>query len=310
MKPLVSIVIPFYNRELFLSRVYSSVKAQTYRPLQLILVDNNSDDSSLSLCQSFFENNLEDTFSIAIYKETVSGASAARNKGLQNAKGEFIYFFDSDDEMSPSFISDAVAICQKEKCDVVAARTTMITPAGKEKVRKTTYSDSVREQILLGMLSTQSMFFSTAFLRSINGWDEKLLRWNDLELGVRLLLSSPNLFWIKRKTYHRIYQHNKSITGSSFSASLPQLVHTIEQIKADIDNSLYPMKSQAVRALFYRTLILAGLVHKEGHKQKASFLMDVTSKWRVGFFTKYVGFCLYRYTFLGGRGAWFIAKYF
>ena len=309
MKPLVSVVIPIYNRESFLSRVYSSVKAQTYRPLQLILVDNNSTDASLSLCKSFKENNLENTFSIEIYEETTCGASAARNKGLFNAKGDFVYFFDSDDEMSPSFISDVVAVCQREKCNMVAVRTTMIMPSGKEKVRKTTYSCSVADQILLGMLSTQSMFFSTAFLRSINGWDEKLLRWNDLELGVRLLLSYPRISWIKKTAYHRIYQHNESITGSSFSASITDLINALEQIKTDIDTSSHSGKSKFMRALFYRTLILAGQVRKEGDRQKALNLLGLSSKCQIGFFARLAGKLLYRYVFLGGKGAWLIARH-
>lgn len=106
---LVSIIVPVYNRAHTLPRLFASLQAQLYHPLEIVLVDNNSTDTSLEICQAFAQANASDELSIQVTQENTPGAAAARNKGLSIAKGEFVSFFDSDDEMSPDFISSMLA---------------------------------------------------------------------------------------------------------------------------------------------------------------------------------------------------------
>lgn len=91
--PKVSVVIPVYNTEAYVGEAIESAREQTLRDIEILVIDDGSTDRSPSVIRK-----LADTDSrIQIYTQTNQGVSAARNKGLEYVKGEFIYFLDSDD---------------------------------------------------------------------------------------------------------------------------------------------------------------------------------------------------------------------
>ena len=76
---LISVVIPAYNRAEYIERTLKSVKEQTYRPIELIIVDNNSTDSTKLICKRFLKAEETEGFKIKLLEEKTPGASAARN---------------------------------------------------------------------------------------------------------------------------------------------------------------------------------------------------------------------------------------
>lgn len=92
-RPFFSIIIPVYNSEKYLSECLDSIKRQTFTDYEVILVDDGSSDSSLSICEAY---NCDDPRFIAIH-QTNAGTSAARNTGLRHANGQYITFIDNDD---------------------------------------------------------------------------------------------------------------------------------------------------------------------------------------------------------------------
>ena len=93
-QPLVSVIIPVYNREKFLAAAIDSVLSQTYRHIQIIVVDDGSTDQSGTIARSYADVEY-------IYQEN-QGVSLARNKGIDAAQGEFIALLDSDDMWLPN----------------------------------------------------------------------------------------------------------------------------------------------------------------------------------------------------------------
>lgn len=91
--PLVSVIIPVYNGSLYLRAALESVFAQTYRPLEVIVVDDGSVDDSGVIAQSFPE--------VHYIQQTNQGVAAARNHGIEAARGEFYAFLDQDDLWKP-----------------------------------------------------------------------------------------------------------------------------------------------------------------------------------------------------------------
>ena len=89
-KPLVSVIIPVYNREKYLAEAIESVLAQTYRPIEVIVVDDGSTDGSADIAKRFGSP-------VRYYFQPNSGAGAARNRGIAVARGSFLAFLDSDD---------------------------------------------------------------------------------------------------------------------------------------------------------------------------------------------------------------------
>lgn len=100
MDPLISVIIPIYNVEPYLRQCLDSVINQTYRNLEIILIDDGSPDNCGSICDAYAS---KDERICVIHKEN-GGLSSARNAGLDICKGDYISFIDSDDFVSPYFI--------------------------------------------------------------------------------------------------------------------------------------------------------------------------------------------------------------
>ena len=95
--PLISVIVPVYNAAPFLARTVESVCAQTYRPLEILLVDDGSQDDSLALCRKLAAGDSR----IRVLRKENGGASSARNLGVREARGEYVGFVDSDDLITP-----------------------------------------------------------------------------------------------------------------------------------------------------------------------------------------------------------------
>lgn len=94
MKPVkVSVIIPVYNTELYVRQTIQSILGQTLHDIEIITVDDGSTDNSLSILSELAEQDHR----IKIFAHKNQGVSVARNIGLEQASGEFIYFMDSDD---------------------------------------------------------------------------------------------------------------------------------------------------------------------------------------------------------------------
>ncbi len=95
--PLISVIVPVYNVERYLAKCIDSILAQTYPSLEIILVDDGSKDSSGAICDSYAK---KDSRIRVIHKEN-GGLSDARNRGIEEARGEYLGFIDSDDYIDP-----------------------------------------------------------------------------------------------------------------------------------------------------------------------------------------------------------------
>ncbi|MBA5794006.1 glycosyltransferase family 2 protein [Flavobacterium sp. xlx-214] len=112
---LVTIVVPVYNSESFLEECVESILNQTYENFELIIINDGSTDSSLSICKKYEQQDKR----ITLFNVPNGGVSKARNLGIRNAKGEWICFIDSDDWVSENFIYNFFLESPSEDCLVV-----------------------------------------------------------------------------------------------------------------------------------------------------------------------------------------------
>lgn len=112
---LVSVVVPVYNAELYLDRCISSICSQTYTNIEILLIDDGSNDQSLNICKKW---QLNDKRVNVIHQEN-QGVSAARNKGIQMSEGKYILQVDSDDYISPNMITRMINVLMKDNSDLV-----------------------------------------------------------------------------------------------------------------------------------------------------------------------------------------------
>lgn len=114
--PLVSIIVPVYNTEEYLRQCIESVLAQTYSDWELILIDDGSRDASGQICDIATRS----TSRIKVVHTKNHGLSAARNTGLDKARGEYITFLDSDDILHPLFLELMMNKIMRYKAEIVA----------------------------------------------------------------------------------------------------------------------------------------------------------------------------------------------
>lgn len=109
----ISIIVPVYNADCFLPQTIESLLNQTYKNIELILVDDGSTDDSLAVCKRY-EN---DSRVLVIHQEN-RGRSCARNTGIAHASGRFIGFMDDDDVAHPRMFELLHSALKRTKCDI------------------------------------------------------------------------------------------------------------------------------------------------------------------------------------------------
>lgn len=111
---LISVIIPVYGVEKYLDRCIASICKQTYRNLEILLVDDGSKDSSGNICDKWANNDSR----ITVFHKNNGGLSSARNYGIARAKGDYVSFIDADDYVQENYIEYLYNLILKYSCDI------------------------------------------------------------------------------------------------------------------------------------------------------------------------------------------------
>lgn len=141
MAKKVSIIVPVYNAEKYIERCLNSLLAQTYTNTEIILIEDGSMDGSPCLCDNYAGNHDH----IKVVHTTNGGVSAARNRGISEARGEYLTFVDADDCLEPEMISYLVFCLEKTGSDVAGCSFFSFSGAGG--ARCTNTEDEVKEEL-------------------------------------------------------------------------------------------------------------------------------------------------------------------
>ena len=116
--PLISVIVPVYRVEEYLERCVKSILSQTYKNLEVILVDDGSPDQCPAICDACAEKDAR----VKVIHQENKGLSGARNAGIDAASGEYLAFVDSDDYVSPHFIEELYQLLQDTGCAIGQCR--------------------------------------------------------------------------------------------------------------------------------------------------------------------------------------------
>lgn len=206
MEELISIIIPVYKVEKYLSRCVDSVLAQTYRNIEIILVDDGSPDKCPEICDEYAQRDGRIT---VIHKEN-GGLSDARNVGIEAARGAYVGFVDSDDYIHPDMYKELYGALLEEKADVAVC--------GIEKVEctdcqiKSVENNNVR--IYTGLQAVKNILVKESHVVSVVAWN-KLYKKSLFE-GIRF--PEGKLHEDEFTTYRIFYQCEKVVyvTGNYY----------------------------------------------------------------------------------------------
>ena len=163
MESKVSIIVPVYNSENFLTKCVNSILQQSYKNIELILVDDESPDKSGEICDRYAQ---EDHRVVTIHKSN-GGTCEARNVGLDHATGKYLMFADGDDWMEKNCVSYLVSLMQKTQSEMAMTDCIFTT-------RKCSLQGTTQSRYLTGGIPPVRL--STSFSISLSTWASSTCR--------------------------------------------------------------------------------------------------------------------------------------
>ncbi|QSG11345.1 Glycosyl transferase family 2 [Halapricum desulfuricans] len=186
--PLVSVVVPTYDRPVKLRRAVETVRAQTYRPVELVVVDDHSPEPAADALADF---DVEEISLRVVRHEENRGANAARNTGIREATGEFVAFLDDDDRWEPEKLKRQIETFEAggESVGFVYTGARYVYDDG-ERLITNDLRGSVTRQILAGasVAEFSAVMVRTSVIERAGLPDERLPSWQDHEWFLRLSL--------------------------------------------------------------------------------------------------------------------------
>lgn len=271
MNPLISVIIPIYKVELYLQECVDSIRNQTYRNLEIILVDDGSPDNCPKLCDKFAK---EDSRIIVIHKPN-GGASDARNVGLERSTGKFILFVDGDDwwdnqngvqelidQLQSTPQADLIFFQNKVFIHNKYYSPLQFNPQsinGKDKL--TTLNYLLTQSDL--SIAAYSKLIRKELLISNNIKFETGLIGEDIDWSFNLYIKANKLYCINSSFY--VYRkHIGSVTASMKRKNFLDLLYIINKWRTIIPELSIPQKEKNIYLGFlcYEYSILLGLLYR------------------------------------------------
>ncbi len=216
---MISIIIPVFNAEQCLRRCLDSVKAQTYKDFEAILVDDGSTDSSGLICEEYAS--LDNRFRVV--HQPNQGVSAARNLGLDLAVGDYIYFADGDDELRPEALEHLYSAITQGKYDVSASGYTYVNNGKMEDMSivagaapKICSSDDVLDYCFIKSYSVFSPCWNKLISRHlVSDLRFRNIKQEDILFCGQLYFKLQSLIYLNEPLY--IYYNHSSSLSKEFS---------------------------------------------------------------------------------------------
>ena len=210
MKPLVSVIIPLFNKEDWIERTLSSVFNQSFANWEAIIVDDGSTDKSVEVVENFMLNNPGNWI---LLKNQNAGQCRTRNSGIALAKGEYIAFLDADDVWSKNKLFDQVDILRNNKeVSLVISPYIIFSNSDKNIKHRLVLHKNVQKSLIrwikmkgYGAGTESSGMTRASLLRDIGGFDEELSTSAGLDLTIKLANRGTVVFSNQSLMAYRIH---------------------------------------------------------------------------------------------------------
>lgn len=258
----ISIIVPVHNTEKYLRKCVASIQAQTYKNIEIILVENASTDNSLALCHELAKEDDR----IKVMHLEIGDPSYARNEGIKAATGDFLGFIDSDDTIDSEMYEQMLNLIIKEELDIVFCdfvkkydyrsdryvfeNSGKVIVASAQEILKLNFKDKIT-QSQCTLLSRKKLFDEISFPEN-RYYEDTATTW-------KLLLKAKKAGHIARPFYH-YYRHSGSIVHTpSFKIHYGHVLADIERIEFINASQMYSKEEKlelGIKPLegFYRHL--------------------------------------------------------
>ncbi|MDO5572619.1 MAG: glycosyltransferase family 2 protein [bacterium] len=228
MKYLLSIIIPVYNAEQYLPRLFQSLMKQNQELIQIIFINDGSIDKSYNLLINFQINKKN----VSVYNQKNKGGSAARNYGLQAAIGKYILFFDSDDFLEAGVLERAIARLEETKADILIGNMKMVNTRGIGRLCLPVFKEQISTDI-------EKLFYLEAFPGNkiyrrdiiekykINFADVKIIQ--DVNFYLKYISHCCKIAFLSDNMYYYVV-HNDSVSHL-YSPYITDVIKSLRDVK-------------------------------------------------------------------------------
>ena len=302
-KDLISIVVPVYNVEDYLEKCIQSILNQSYKNLEIILVDDGSPDNCPKICDKY--EKLDSRIKV-IHKKN-GGLSDARNIGIKNAKGKYISFVDSDDYIKENFIEDMYNLLIKYDADIACSQM---------KITNKTNDDVVNENKKINIYSSLDAIKETLYQRNIdNSAPSKLFKkelfddicfpvgytFEDLDTVYKVFLKCEKIV-VSNYKYYFYYQREDSILHTVKDKTIEDLLFIANNMYSSLEK-YEGLKSAVLARLINAHFYVYNRTKNEKYKQDSKeFIIknrkkvlkdkNISLKTKCGIILSYISFSL------------------
>ena len=278
MADLISIIVPVYNVEQYLDRCITSIRNQTYRNIEIILVNDGSTDCSGSICEKYKEMDSR----VKVIHQKNAGPSEARNKALYIASGKSITFIDADDYVADDYIMYLYDLLTKNDADVACCNTEIFEKdvIVKQKKKKKEYVMNLEEALC-------EMLYEKNFSNSVWGklYKKEVLLgitfpkgkiFEDMYTTYKILLKSNRIVYGNIKKYYYMKHKNSIMSTTKFHDRM----HVIDAENELIDcmREKYPIVLKAAYAKLFASSIVC-LSNFELDTKYEVYKEDINTLW-------------------------------
>jgi len=232
--PLVSVVIPVFNRESFIERAVNSVLNQTYWNFELIVVDDGSTDNTVKRLKNYVDN-------IKILYQSNKGVSAARNLGVKFSKGKYIAFLDSDDEWLPEKLEKQIKETIKNNWKISQTDEKWIRnqkQINKKKIHQKPQGDIFLKSLELCLVTPSAVMIEKKTFEKYNGFNENLPVCEDYDLWLRMT-QKYYIHYSQNKSVIKYGGHSDQLSNKYFGMDRWRIKSMLKILKNNFDKKVW-----------------------------------------------------------------------
>jgi len=266
--PLVSIIIPTYNRAHLIGETLDSVLAQTYQNWECIVVDDGSTDYTDELLEFYCQKDSRIQYHHRP-QDRKKGANACRNYGLELSKGEYVVFLDSDDIFIETTLQERIKFLNlkvNQNPDLLLFHTgTFKYRLGDSNLLWNRMESGELVMVLIFRFlnsdmpcHTTGILWKRKFIIKIGYWNENLNSWQDWEMHIKALMMQPvvSINTGPPDTFYRLNVSKSIATKKRSLAYLDNVANAIKSIESiSLGNQTYPIFKNDIKNLIYRSLV-------------------------------------------------------
>ena len=272
-KELISIIVPVYNVEKYLKKCVDSIVNQTYKNLEIILVDDGATDNSGKICDELVE--LDNR--IKVYHKKNGGLSDARNYGVERAAGDYIGFVDSDDYIDAEMYEKLYEAIKKENVDVAECNLKIVYPEKTDLFTDQKYYQICNKQEYLEEYLKIEKIFGSACVRLTKADIAKKLKFPVRKLYEDTyyaydLIGIVDKYVIMDNPYYNYLMRENSITNAKFNPRIFDLIEIVEKFHTNVYKN-YPSLKEAAdcRKMYAYFSVLNSILLEEDFKNNSFY---------------------------------------